>query len=211
MLPCWVLTKDVAMCRAERQEGVQGLPRSSLKGTHPGVPPNGASVAIIFQRGWRSLAGGWGLPLLVFHPACIYLGSWGNTESYCCRLAGGLLGGPGSLSLSCWTRAGKPAREKGKQIPKLSPYCSFPPDQFSDLVHHQPANCLYGRKVGLWSRTSPWGWPGRRGTAQKAAPLSSPKEIGVKYRFQLNFSSHTGLADTQFNSARFYIDYIESP
>lgn len=95
-------------------------------------------------------------------PACIYLGSRGNTKSRCCRFAGGLLGGPAGLSLCSRPRAGKTAWEKKRKHPSL-PFPLSPPDQFSDVVHHQSANRLYWLVVGALgeqNQPSRLGWQG---------------------------------------------------
>lgn len=128
----------------------------------------GAPVTVVFQSGRRSLTGFGGLPLLFLLPACIYFSSRGNNKSRCCRFAGGLLGGPGGLSLSSWLRAGKITWEKKKK-PSL-PFSLFPLDQFSDLAHHQPASAHTGSWWGpSGSRTSPRGWASRGDATPKGS------------------------------------------
>lgn len=163
------------MCRAEGDgssafrkassvptEGQGGI-RGSAEGLSEGNPRRSPRHYHFFKVHEEVLQG-FGVYRWVFFPlpACIYLGSRGNTKSRCCRFAGGLLGGPTGLSLRSWPRAGKTAWEKKRKHPSL-PFPLFPPDQFSDVVHHQSANRLYWLVVGALgeqNQPSRLGWQG---------------------------------------------------
>lgn len=122
-----------------------GLPRGSLKGSHPGVPSKRlAPLSLWFFKVGEEVLQGLGVYRCCFSSLLVFtLATGGNTESRCCRFAGGLLGGPGGLWLSSWPRAGTTAWEKQK----TQPLSLFP--LFSLFSHHQPANHMYGAEPAL--------------------------------------------------------------
>lgn len=122
---CWVLTRmwccaewrgtvaqhftkrAALLTRDKREQRARVLPRGSLKGTHPGVPPNGGPCRYRFSKLTKKSHRVLGLTTVVFPPCLVVPWQQRNTKLHGCRFAGGLLGGPGSVLLSSWLWAGK--------------------------------------------------------------------------------------------------------